>query len=60
MRFRASATVSCRGIVAIEFAICLSGRIGGASGPPNGPWHEIDRTLRACEGDAIVTARTSP
>ncbi len=28
--------------------------------PSNGPWHEIDRTLRACEGDAIVSVQTSP
>jgi len=28
--------------------------------PSNGPWHKIDRTLRACEGDAIVSVQTSP
>jgi len=28
--------------------------------PSNGPWHEIDRTLRACEGDAVVSVQTSP
>ena len=32
MRVRASATVSCLRIVEIEFSICRSGRIGGASG----------------------------
>jgi hypothetical protein len=32
MSDRASATVSCLRIVAIEFSMCRSGRIGGASG----------------------------
>jgi hypothetical protein len=32
MRVRASTTVICRRMVAIEFSICRSGRIGGASG----------------------------
>src|ERR1700683_4544007 len=31
-RFRARATVSCRRMVAIEFSMCRSGRIGGALG----------------------------
>ena len=26
----------------------------------NGPWHEVGRTLRACDGDAIVSVQTSP
>ena len=26
----------------------------------NGPWHEVGRTLRACDGDAIVSVVTSP
>jgi hypothetical protein len=25
-----------------------------------GPWHEIERTLRACEGDAIVSVQLAP
>ena len=32
MRVRASTTVICHRMVAIEFSICRSGRVGGASG----------------------------
>jgi hypothetical protein len=36
------------------------GSVGFPREPGNGPWRQIDRLLRACEGDAIVTVQTSP